>query len=163
MDNKTDIPIHLAAIEDIPILVDHHHKMFEEIWVERGLEIDAHQFEDMDKAHTKKLEEELLNGTCKAWVIKNENKIVSSGAISITSMTPIPEDSSYKVAYLHSVFTELDYRKRGRAELIAITAIQYCKSKGIKRITLGASDAGRSTYEKIGFLTKLNSMILFIE
>ena len=163
MENKTDIPIQPATIHDIPILVEHHHKMFEEIWSERGLEINTPQFEDMDKAHTNKLSEEFLNGTCKAWVIRHGDEIVASGALTITSMTPIPEDPSHKVAYLHSVYTEQDYRNRGFGELITINAIQYCKSKGIKRITLGASDAGRPIYEKVGFLTNLNSMILFIE
>ena len=66
MGDKTDIPVHSATIRDVPILVDHHHKMFEEIWSARGLEIDDHQFEAMDKAHAKKLSEEFLNGTCEA-------------------------------------------------------------------------------------------------
>lgn len=163
MDNKIDTPIQLATVHDIPIIVTHHHKMFEEMWLLKGSEIDTHQFEAMDEAFTKKLKEELLNGKCKAWVIRNGDEIVASGAMSINSRTPIPYDPSCDVAHLHSIFTVSNYRKRGFAELITKTAIQYCKSKGIKRITLGASDAGRPIYEKIGFMTKLNSMMLFIE
>jgi GNAT superfamily N-acetyltransferase len=163
MDNKTNIPIHVAKMDDIPILVTHHHKMFKEIWTLKGLEIDAHQFEEMDKAYTKKLNEELVNGTCTAWVVKKEDKIVASGSISIHSMVPRPDDSSYRVAHLHSVFTEYDYRENGFASLITKNAIHYCKSRGIKRMTLEASNAGRPIYEKIGFQPAVSSMQLSIE
>jgi len=163
MEDKTDIPVHSATIRNVPILVDHHRKMFEEIWSARGLEIDSNQFQAMDKSHSKKMCEELLNGTCKAWMILQGNEIVASGAITINSMTPIPRDPSPKVAYLHSVFTEPEYRKRGFGKRITMTAIEYCKSQGIKRLTLNASDAGRPIYEKIGFLANGNSMTLFIE
>ena len=36
MDNKTDISILLATVYDIPILVKHHRKMFEEIFKKAG-------------------------------------------------------------------------------------------------------------------------------
>jgi GNAT superfamily N-acetyltransferase len=163
MDNNTNITMHVASMDDIPILVTHHHKMFKEIWTLRGLEIDAHQFKEMDKAHTKKLNEELLNGSCIAWLVKKEDKIVASGAISINSMVPKPEDPSYRVAHLHSVFTEYDHRKNGFASLITKNAIHHCKSRGINRMNLGASAAGRPIYEKIGFQPSVSSMQLSIE
>ncbi len=163
MDNKTNIPIHSATIDDIPILVTHHHKMFKEIWTQKGIEFDAHQFDEMDKAYEEKLNQELANGTCTAWVIENEGKIVASGAISMHSMVPRPDDSSYMVAHLHSVFTEYDFRKNGFASLITKNAIHYCKSRGIKRMTLGASDAGRPLYEKMDFQPSVSSMQLVIK
>ena len=162
MDSKKTIPIHVATREHIPILVKHHHKMFHEIWIHRRLRIDARQFELMDKAYTEKLNQELGNGTCTAWYIKQEDKIVASAAISLNSTVPRPDDPTYKVAYLHSVFTEPDYRKNGFANLITKHAINYCKSQGIKRMNLGASDAGRPIYEKIGFKPSVTSMQLSI-
>ena len=69
MKDKSDIPVHSATIGDVPILVDHHRKMFEEIWSARGLEIDDHKFEEMDKAHEKKLSEELLKNSPKEKII----------------------------------------------------------------------------------------------
>jgi GNAT superfamily N-acetyltransferase len=163
MDNNTNITMHVASMDDIPILVTHHHKMFKEIWTLKGLEIDAHQFDKMDKAHTKKLNEELVNGSCIAWLVKKEDKIVASGAISINSMVPKPEDPSYRVAHLHSVFTEYDHRKNGFASLITKNAIHHCKSRGINRMNLGASAAGRPIYEKIGFQPSVSSMQLLIK
>jgi GNAT superfamily N-acetyltransferase len=163
MEKTANFPIHEATTDDIPILVMHHHKMFKEIWIQKGLEIDSHQFEEMDKAYTKKLNEELVLGTCTAWVVKKEDQIVASGAITIHSMVPRPDDSSFRVAHLHSVFTELNCRKNGFASLITKKAILYCKSRGIRRMTLGASAAGRPIYEKKGFKPSVSSMQLSIE
>ena len=155
--------IHTANAHHIPILVAHHHKMFEEIWILIGFEIDAHQFEAMDQAYEEKLREELDHGTCKAWMIRIDNKLVASGAISINSMTPTPYDPSYKVAYLHSIYTEPEYRRRGFAEFITKEAMRYCKSQGIKRMILEASDAGRPIYEKLGFQPSGRTLRLLIE
>lgn len=163
MISKTKLPVYLATLNDIPILVMHHHIMFEEIWALRGFKLDTLQFEAMDKEYEKKLQKEIVNGKCKAWIIKNGKKIVASGAMSIISMVPTPYDSSYKVAYLHSIFTECEYRNRGCAQLISENSIQYCKSQGIKRMILEASDAGRPIYEKIGFQSSTSSMRLLIE
>ncbi len=163
MDRNTNIAIHVATMDDIPILVTHHHKMFKEIWTQNGIEITAHQFKEMDKAHTKKLNEELVNGTCIAWLVKKEDKIVASGAISINSMVPKPEDPSYIVAFLHSIYTEQGYRKNGFASLITKNAINHCKSRGINRMNLRASDAGRPIYEEMGFQPSISSMQLSIE
>ena len=163
MEDRRDIPIHMATVHDIPVLVAHHHKMFEEIWIRLGFEINTHQFDAMDKAHEEKLREEIVRGICKAWVIGIGNKIFSSGAISIDSMTPTPYDPSYKVAYLHSVYTEPEYRKRGFAERITKEAMAYCKSQRIKRMILEASDAGRPIYEKLGFQPSGRTLRLWME
>ena len=163
MNNQRDISIHAANGRDIPVLIAHHHKMFEEIWALIGFEIDGHQFEAMDKALEVKLHEEITNGTCRAWVIEVDKKIVASGAISLNSMTPTPYDPSYRVAYLHSVYTEPEYRKRGFAELITKEAMTYCKSQGIRRMILEASDAGRPIYEKLGFQPSGRTLRLWME
>ena len=163
MYDKNDIPIRMATVNDIPILVAHHHKMFEEIWTLLGFEIDAHQFDTMDQVHEAKLRKEIANGTCKAWVIGIDNKIVASGAISLNSMTPTPYDPFYQVAYLHSIFTEPEYRRRGFAECITKEAIRYCKLQGIGRMILEASDAGRPIYEKLGFQPSGRTLRLLIK
>jgi hypothetical protein len=90
-----------ASIEDIPVLVNHHRWMFEEIWKYRNLELDEQKLKDMDVAYKAKLDEEITNGICKAWILKDEKRTVASGAISIASMVPLPSDPSFQVAYLH--------------------------------------------------------------
>ncbi len=150
--------IHLASENDIPTMVSHHRKMFEELWLLRRLELHDEKLKEMDVAYTKKLNEELTTGVCCAWIIKENEKAIASGAISIVSMVPLPHDSTYKIAYLHSVYTEKGHRNTGLAGMIAKAAIEYCKTKKINRMSLHASEGGRSIYEKFGFEDSTNAM-----
>jgi len=108
------------------------------------------------------LKREIAAGSCKAWVVRNGNRLVASGAISIVSYVPVPNDPNPHIAYLHSMYTEKEFRGRKYAQQIVEKAIQYCKENGICRIVLNASDAGRSVYEKSGFLPAPETMRLVI-
>lgn len=147
-----------ATTSDIPILVNHHRWMFEEIWTFRKWELSKQKLEDMDEAYRLKLESDLDCGICKAWLIKGKEKVLASGAISVASFVPLPTDSSCNVAYLHSIYTEIDHRGKGLAGKIVTAAIDYCKEQGVNRIFLHASEAGRRVYEKIGFQSANNVM-----
>ena len=152
-----------ATDNDILFLASHHRKMFEEIWQTRGEDIENSRFTEIEKAYVQKLHRQLHDGSCKAWVIEDELRIIASGAISIVSFVPTPKDSSSTVAYLHSVYTEKDQRNNHCANRIIEQALQYCKAKGIRRIILNASEAGRPLYEKLGFRSAPDIMRLFIE
>ncbi len=136
MIKSNEISIQHATLNDGPTLVSHHNKMFEEIWESRGLEINDQKMKDMDKAYVQKLHKEIGNGECLAWVIKNDDKTVASGAVSFVSMVSTPDDPS---------------------------AMSHCKSKGLKRMILNASEVGRPIYEDIGFHLSDNSMRLLIQ
>ena len=163
MKEKTEFTIQEAGFEDIPILVRHHRLMFEEIWTLKSLNYDISNLEEMDKNYAEKLQKQLRNNTVKAWLIEDISEIIASGAVSVISMVPLPDDPSDRVAYLHSIYTEKGYRSRGFAHRIAETAIHYCKSQGIRRMMLNASDAGRPVYEKTGFQAADNVMRLWIK
>lgn len=151
-----------ATERDIPRLGIHHRKMFEEICEKKGESIDPSVCKAMERAYAKKLKQELTDGSCKAWVIENENKIVASGAITIASLVPTPKDLSSSVVYLHSMYTEKEYRNNNFANLIVERAIRFCRDNGIKRVFLNASEAGRPIYEKVGFRAAPEMMRLVI-
>ena len=148
---KSKHPVREATEDDIPQLAVHHRKMFEEIWERRGHQVYASIFVEMETAYARKLEQELLSGSCKAWIIEDTHAVVASGAVTVVSFVPTPADASSKVAYLHSMYTEKGFRNNSFANRIVESAIQYCQANGIKRIVLDASEAGRPIYEKIGF------------
>ena len=152
-----------ATEGDIPRLGVHHRKMFEEIWEKEGESIVPSVGKKMERAYAKKLKQELTDGSCKAWVIESENKIVASGAITIASLVPTPKDLSSSVAYLHSMYTEKQYRNNNFANLIVERAIRFCRDNRIKRVFLNASEAGRPIYEKLGFRAAPEMMRLVIE
>jgi len=136
--------------------------MFEEIWVNKGSKLDTSKAQEIEKAYFDKLINQLPDGRCKAWVVKNGRQVVASGAISILNFVPVPDDLNHNVAYLHSMYTEKDFRGRKFAQRIIEKAVQYCKENGINRVILNASDDGKPIYEKTGFVSLPDSMRLLI-
>jgi GNAT superfamily N-acetyltransferase len=152
-----------ASSGDIPIMAKHHRKMFEEICERKGERLDPVRALELEKSYARKLGGELISGTCKAWIIEDGGNIISSGGFTIISLVPNPSDVSCKVGYLHSMFTERSHRNRKCAGRILGKVIEYCKSAGIKRILLNASEAGQPIYQKMGFRPALDMMRLIIE
>ncbi len=152
-----------ATVNDIPLLAIHHRKMFEEIWENKGEDIDRSIFAEIERAYIEKLKRQLQDCSCKAWVIEDEHRVIASGAISIVSFVPSPQDLSSNVAYLHSVYTERDQRNNQCAQRIVKQAVHYCQAHGIRRVILNSSEAGRPIYEKIGFKPAPDIMRLLLE
>jgi GNAT superfamily N-acetyltransferase len=152
--------IRTAVPDDIPILAHHHRLMFEEIREKSGLPIDPSAMADLENGYADKLAYEFPSGACVSWVVQIRDQIVSSGAVSIVDYVPVPHDLSSRVAFLHSIYTEKEYRHRRYAEKITQAAADYCRNQGIRRLYLFASDSGRPLYEKIGFAPVPNMMLL---
>jgi GNAT superfamily N-acetyltransferase len=152
--------IRIAVGEDIPHLARHHRMMFEEIREQSGTPADPSVLAVLEKEYAEKLGREFRSGTCISWVADLGNRIVSSGAISIVSYVPVPHDLSCRIAFLHSVYTEKDFRHQHHAHNITKQAADYCRNQGIRRMYLFASDAGRPLYEKSGFVPVPNMMQL---
>lgn len=163
MRDMAKVRIREATVSDISLLAIHHRKMFEEIWENKGEDLDSSRFVEIETSYIKKLQSQLQDGSCKAWVIEDEQRIIASGAISIVSFVPTPQDLSSNVAYLHSMYTEKDQRNNHCAKRIIEQALRYCKAHGIKRIILNASEAGRPIYERIGFRSAPETMRLLLE
>jgi GNAT superfamily N-acetyltransferase len=152
--------IRIATTGDIPVLAKHHRMMFEEIWERKDIPTDPSGLASLEKEYAKKLTNEFKSGTCISWVVESGNHIVSSGAISIVLYVPVPHDLSLRIAFLHSVYTEKEYRHQHYAHDITQEAANYCRNQGIKRLYLFASDAGRPLYDNFGFVPVPNMMML---
>jgi len=155
--------IHDATIDDVQILAIRHRKMFEEIYEKKGIKIEKIRAKELEAAYMDKIAKQIPDGVCKAWVIKKDDQIIASGAITVVSLVPVPSDLSHSIAYLHSMYTEITHRQNKCAQKIVGRAIQYCQDNGINRVLLNASDAGKPIYEKAGFVPLPETMSLFIE
>lgn len=153
----------IASKDDIPVLSCHHRRMFEEIWQKKGLKLEVPKAMELEKAYAEKLEKQFRDGSCRAWIVKENECLLASGAISMASLAPVPGDMNPEVAYLHSMYTEKGSRNRGYARLIIESAIFFCKGKGIGRMLLNASEDGRPLYEGLGFSSSGEAMRLFIK
>jgi len=157
------IPIRKAEISDIPTLALHHRKMFQEIWDKKGSPLDEQRLGQVEQAYAEKLTEQFSDESCTAWVAVQDDTIVASGAVTIISFVPTPLDLSHQLGYLHSLYTEEEYRGKQCAHKIIDQVIDYCNQKGIRRIILTASEEGRPIYHAIGFRSTLDLMRLVLE
>ena len=153
-----------ADERDITVLVEHRWRMAEAIMRERGAAFDAMQAEARKAVYVEYLRRRLADGTVKAWVVEEgatTGTIVASGAVSFLPWVPSWRDSEQPlVGFVHSVFTDEKYRRRGCARQIMAAAIACCRSRGCIHAMLGASDAGRPLYESLGFVPATTMMRL---
>ncbi|MFZ1987066.1 MAG: GNAT family N-acetyltransferase [Desulfatitalea sp.] len=152
----------IAGVEDIPGLAKHHGKMFAEIWEKKKATLSTAEIEALERAYSDKLTQQMKDSVCVAWVISHNERLAASGAITLVSFVPVPNDLNHRIVYLHSMYTEKEYRGNGCARRIVQAAIDYCRTQGVKRVLLNASDAGRPVYAALGFQAAPEAMRLFI-
>ena len=147
-----NFPLREASVADIATLVRHRRLMFEDMAAAGAEALSVHGFDAMDARYAEQLRAQLRDGKQRAWVVELEGRIVASGAVLFSEWLPRPNDLTERLAYLHSVFTEPEYRRRGLARRIVQTALAVCREMGLRRLTLHASAAGRPMYVSMGFL-----------
>ncbi len=149
----TTEPVLRRAVDgDIPVLVTHRRRMFEDIAAFRGRPFDPARVDAMDQAYTAYLHEHLTDDTFWAWGVEAEpgGQFVASAAVSLIQW--IPKPSFDMLVYLHSVYTDPAYRQRGFARRSVQASIDFCRQRGFKRLVLHASHMGQTLYESLGFV-----------
>ena len=154
--------VRLATVDDIPTLVSHRRKMFEDMAALEGRQHDQAELEAMDNAYAVLLRYEIPAGSTRVWVIEIDGRIAASGALRLTDWLPRPDGSRRGLMYVHSVYTAPEYRRQGLARRILTAIIDDCRVNGWPRLTLHASELGRGLYEDLGF-KPTNEMRLALE
>ena len=151
-----------AVVADIPALVSHRRRMFEDMYADKAVVRDRVAYEAMDTAYADILRYEIPAGSTRAWVIDDGGIIAASGALKFTDWLPRPDGQRRGLVYVHSVYCVPEYRRQGLARRILQAMIAYCHENGWPRISLHASDMGRGLYEELGF-QPTNEMRLVLE
>ena len=91
-------------------------------------------------------------GTFVAWLVEHEGRIVAGGGLQLRTLQPRPgfvrgEPEGLVV----SMWTEPSHRRRGLGNRVMDAILQWCRARGIRRLTLHASSEGRPLYERFGF------------
>jgi predicted N-acetyltransferase YhbS len=148
---------------DIALLARHHRAMFAEMRGKAGLTLQGNccgpadcgrmpDFARLEQAQAEKLREQLTDGTCLAFVAEQAGEAVASGCLSVMRATPVPEDPSWRVGFLHSLFVEKELRGQGIGRGLVELLLDQGRRLGLRRIQLAASRQGRHLYEKMGFV-----------
>ncbi len=154
--------LRLAIVDDIPALVSHRRKMFEDMATLRNEQYDRAGLDAMDESYAVILRYEIPAGSTRVWVIEGAGQIAASGALKFTDWLPRPDGLRRGLVYVHSVYTEPAYRRQGLARRILTAMMDYCRDNGWPRLSLHASELGRGLYEDLGF-KPTNEMRLVLE
>lgn len=95
-----------------------------------------------------------------AYLIFDQGRFIGAGGISYYTVMPTYHNPSGKKAYIMNMYTNPAYRRKGIATKTLDLLIQDAKNRGIKNISLEATDMGKPLYEKYGFVPMMSEMEL---
>lgn len=133
-----------ATPGDIPTIVHHRLRMFEEM----GVALDRHA---VSSAFSAWLAEQLPAGTYRAWLVEHQGCTVAGGGLVALPWPPGPRELSGHLPIVYNIYTEPAHRRRGLARAIMHTIHAWCLEAGYRTVGLSASDEGRSLYDSLGY------------
>jgi len=146
--SSLNITIRETSLADIPEILRQRCRMYEDMGQK-----DSDALSAMAKLSADYLSRAMADGSFRAWLACDGDRVVSGGAMIITAWLAHPYDLECRRATILNVYTDPEYRLRGIARKIMQTMIDWCKREGFARVTLHASDDGRHLYESLGFET----------
>jgi ribosomal protein S18 acetylase RimI-like enzyme len=94
----------------------------------------------------------LADGRYLAWITRDAGQPVASAGLMLLDWPPVPHDPAGTTrGYLLNIFVGPAYRRRGLAQELVGRCMEETRRRGIRVVTLHASEEGRGLYEKIGF------------
>ncbi len=89
---------------------------------------------------------------------EENNQIIATGILFFYDSVPSRLNPYGKNAYITSMYVRESYRRRGIANSILNRLIQTAKNRGVKIVSLSASEMGKTIYEKYGFKESSSNM-----
>jgi GNAT superfamily N-acetyltransferase len=148
------ITARLATAADAAILAGHRVAMFREMGaIHAGVE------DRLREASTAYIAAAIPSGEYVGWIASpiGESTAIAGAGVQFRSLMPRPTPQGDglllgREGLVLNVYTEEAWRRRGVAHYLMQTIIQWAADEGIVRLVLAASPAGRSLYERIGFV-----------
>jgi len=136
-----------ATPSDIDVLVDHRHRMFEDI------------------RHRKPREHRIGDDSYRAWALRKmkggeltayivaapDGHAAASGCVWLKEEQPGPGYPGGKLPYVLSMYTEPESRRMGLASKILKEMVRQAREDGHPWMTLHASRFGRKAYPALGW------------
>jgi GNAT superfamily N-acetyltransferase len=150
-----------ATVDDIPAIVRHRCEMFRDMGQLRDDYYNA-----LAEASAKYLAEAIPSGEYIGWLValsEQPHTIVAGGGMQLRRMLPRPDSEGRLLrpgpqGLVVNVYTEKRWRRKGLAELVMRTIIEWSRENRVASLVLHASSMGRPLYERMGFVDT-NEMI----
>jgi len=94
--------------------------------------------------------------------MEDGDTVVAMSAISVYETPPTQRMKTGKMAYLSSMYTLPEYRKKGLATKLLDCAVKEAAARGCDKVHLSASQMGRPLYLKYGFKEAEYDMTLLL-
>jgi GNAT superfamily N-acetyltransferase len=114
----------------------------------------------MEEAAAVFLRAGFADGSCLVWIAEDDAP-VACGMLHVVPWIPSAIDPSTRRVWVHNMYTEPGYRRRGIADEIMRTMLEWCRSQGFSSVTLHASEKGRGVYERLGFRESNEMRLVF--
>lgn len=140
--------VRTAGLGDLPLLVEHRRRMWEDIGGRRRTDLDR-----ADPAYRRWVRRELASHHFFAFVAERSNgRPAGSGALWLVPSQPRPGRlGRLRMPYVMSMYTDPAFRGRGVATRLVRRMVRWARDRGYARIFLHASTMGRPVYARFGF------------
>lgn len=116
-----------------------------------------------DAASTRYFTSAFIDGSFVCFLAEENGSIVATGGVCFYRVAPNFSNPSGNVAYILNMYTLPAFRHQGLATALLGRIIGEARERGIKKLALSASKAGRSVYAALGFTNEDDDMVLFLE
>lgn len=100
----------------------------------------------------------MADGTFVSWLALDEGNIIGTSGMSFVEKPPYFGCPSGKIGLLSSMYTDLEYRRRGIVKELLSRVIDDAREYGCGTIQITASDMGVKLYTDFGFVHNGNFM-----
>jgi GNAT superfamily N-acetyltransferase len=141
-DSMDAVTIRQATPADLPLLLQYRRAMAEEMD-----HPDEAAVNRMLVALEPYLRDAISGGRWYSWIAEPGG----CGSLEIVQWVPGRLDPTPRRAWIHSLYIEPAFRRRGIARELTETIIEWCRARGSQWIYLHSSEQGRPLYDSLGF------------
>ncbi|GGJ79728.1 GNAT family N-acetyltransferase [Deinococcus aquiradiocola] len=145
--------VRAAVVADAALIAGQREAMFADMGTE---------YSEAAANFTPWVERHLTAGTYLGWLVESEGVVVAGAGLMILDWPPHFVDPQPLRSYLLNVYTQPAHRGRGLARSLTQLAMAETQRRGIRIMSLHASEFGRPVYERLGF-TPTNEMRVVLE
>jgi len=146
-----------AVPEDAQAITDMRWKLFEETHSTTTPEPPPEFLDACRSAVT----DSLAGGHAFAWLaVADRGAVVGNLVLLLHFRLPSPRNMVPTEGYVMNVYVEPAWRRRGIASALMGAALDHARALGLGRVRLHATDDGRQTYARAGFLPREDGMEL---
>lgn len=148
--------IRQAAVSDLETLVSLRMALLRE----SGLAAHDEHGLALAQATREYFERAIPTGQFRVWIAEAGGQIVASSGLVFCERPPLVDNLSGIEAYVMNMYTLPEWRGRGIATALIAEMVRFAQQIGARRVFLHATPVGEPIYQKIGFVSQSNEMLL---